>query len=217
MAAAGREIPLKKGESALLVIDMQKGFAVPGKGICSDIDPENIPEKDQYLFNRISQLVVPNVAELIRHCEQNKCEVIYTYVENLTQDGRDRSLDYKITGFSFPKGSEDAELLDEIKPIRPEDTIMIPKTACSVFNSTNIEYVLRNLGVTQLAVCGLVTNQCVESAVRDGADKGFLISVLEDCIATHDQPAHDAALKNMKGFGRIVSYKTIMEELTKWQ
>ena len=62
----------------------------------------------------------------------------------MTKDGRDQSLDYKLSGFLVPKGSEDAQIIDQLAP--GENDILIPKTSCSVFNSTNIEYVLRNLG-----------------------------------------------------------------------
>lgn len=71
-------------------------------------------------------------------------EVIYTYIESLTKDGRDQSLDYKLSNFLVPKDSPDAKIIDELTPV--ENDILIPKTSCSVFNSTNIEYVLRNLG-----------------------------------------------------------------------
>ena len=89
-------------------------------------------------------------------------EVLYTTIESLTKDGRDRSLDYKITGFHVPKGSWDGKVIDEIAPA--EDEIVLPKTSSSVFVSTHIDYLLRNLGVKQLVLCGLVTDQCVESA-----------------------------------------------------
>jgi nicotinamidase-related amidase len=67
-------------------------------------------------------------------------EVTYTLFENMTADGRDRSLDYKITGFHVPKGSVDAQVLDALAP--SADEIIIPKTSSSVFISTNIDYVL---------------------------------------------------------------------------
>ena len=75
-------------------------------------------------------------------------EVLYTTIESLTQDGRDRSLDYKITGFLVPKGSRDGKVIDEIAPVG--DEIVLPKRSSSVFVSTHIDYLLRNLGVKQL-------------------------------------------------------------------
>ena len=75
------------------------------------------------------------------------------------------------------KGSIDAEVIDELKPM--DNEIIIPKTSSSVFNSTNIEYVLKNLSIQYLMIMGIVTDQCVETAVRDGCDKGFLITLIE--------------------------------------
>jgi signal transduction histidine kinase len=45
--------------------------------------------------------------------------------------------------------------------------IVIPKTASGIFNATNVDYVLRNLGIDYLVMYGVMTDQCVESAVRD--------------------------------------------------
>jgi len=61
----------------------------------------------------------------------------------MTRDGRDRSLDYKISDIDVPRGSWEAQVLDEIAPV--EDEMIFRKTSSSVFISTNIEYVLRNL------------------------------------------------------------------------
>ena len=63
----------------------------------------------------------------------------------MTRDGRDRSLDYKISRLQRAEGLAGREVLDEIAPA--EDEIVFPKTSSSVFISTNIDYVLRNLGV----------------------------------------------------------------------
>ena len=55
------------------------------------------------------------------------------------------------------------------------DEIVLPKGSSSVFVSTNITYLLNNLDVEQLVICGGLTDQCVESAVRDACDAGFLL------------------------------------------
>ena len=60
---------------------------------------------------------------------------------------------------------------------------MLPKTSSGVFNSTNIDYVLRNLGIRYLIVAGVVTDQCVDMAVRDAADRGYLV-----CVAAMPAP-----------------------------
>ena len=97
-------------------------------------------------------------------------------IQSLTTDGRDRGLDYKISGFHVPPGSIDAKVLPSIAPL--DDEIVIPKTSSSVFNSTNIHYILGNLGVKQLILCGCVTDQCVEHAVRDACDLNYLVTLV---------------------------------------
>jgi len=88
---------------------------------------------------------------------------MYTVIEALTRNGRDLSLDYKISGLVVPRGSWDAKVLDAIAPA--EDEIVLPKTSSSVFISTNIDYVLRNLGVKSLIVC---TDRSVHRLDRSG-------------------------------------------------
>lgn len=215
--ADSRNIPIKPKKTALLIIDMQEYCAIPGKGLFKDVNPKKIPDAHKYMFERLEQTTIPAIRSLLIEFRAHKSEseVIYTFIESLTLDARDQSLDYKLSGFCVPKGSPDAKILDEIQP--EPDEILIPKTSCSVFMSTNINYVLRNLGISQLVVTGMVTNQCVESAVRDAADLGYLVTLVEDAVATHTQADHDQSLKNMKGFARICSHKTVLEELKIWQ
>jgi len=199
-----REQKIDKNNTALLIIDLQKG----------EYNPEIISKKphDKYMWDRIKNIVLPNGKKIIDKCRQNKVEVIYTVVESYTKDGRDRGIDYKISGIFCAKNSKEAEVLDEIKPL--DNEIIIPKTSSSVFNSTNIEYVLRNLSIQYLMIFGIVTDQCVETAVRDGCDKGFLITLIEDACATHTQERHDNSLKGVKGYCRIRKTSEILEELT---
>ena len=85
-------------------------------------------------------------------CRAADIEVLYTTIESLTLDGRDRSLDYKITGFHVPKGSWDGQVLDEIAP--QGDEIVLPKTSSSVFVSTHIDYLLAQSGGQAIGVIG---------------------------------------------------------------
>ena len=71
-------------------------------------------------------------------------------------------------------------------------------------------------GVTQLVITGVVTNQCVESAVRDAADRGFYVTLMEDGVATYNEEDHLQSLKNMKGFSRIVSHDKLIQEIESW-
>ena len=200
---AFRERAAEPDKTALLVVDLQKGEYNEEK--CR-AEPEHA-----YLWNRIRDLVIPNGQRLIAACRRTGVEVIYTVVESLTLDGRDRSLDYKISGIFAAKGSREAEVIDEIRP-DPND-IIIPKTSSSLFNSTNFEYVLRNLGVEYLMVMGVVTDQCVETAVRDGCDRGFLMTVVDDACATFSEARHRESLIGIKGYCRVRTTEQLLAEL----
>jgi len=75
--------------------------------------------------------------------------------------------------------------------------IVITKTCGGVFNGSNIEYVLRNLGIQHLIVVGVVTSGCVEVAVRDAADRSFQVLLVEDATATWSDDMHRAAMRAM--------------------
>jgi len=210
--ALSREIPVDRDHCALLYIDVQNSSARRDGGEFSQTPRGSFDEALGYYFHRLEHIAIPNMRRLKAACRAGHIEVMYTVIESLTKDGRDRSLDYKITGFNVPKGSWDARVIDEIIP--SDDEIVIPKTASSVFNSTNIDYVLRNLGVRSLILCGLLTDQCVESAVRDGCDLGYLVTLVPDACATLSEERHENSLAAIKGYCRMRSTDELLEELT---
>ena len=199
-----RERSVEADKTALLLIDLQKGEYNEEK--CA-AEPDRA-----FLWDRIANAVIPNGRRLLAACRGSGVEVMYTVIECLTLDGRDRSLDYKISGFFYPKGSRGAEVVDELKPL--EDEIVIPKTSSSLFNSTNFDYVLRNLGIEFIMTMGIVTDQCVETVIRDGCDRGYLMTLIDDACATHTQERHEASLKALKGYCRVRTSDQVVQELT---
>jgi len=129
----------------------------------------------------------------------------------MTRDGRDRSLDYKISGIDVPRGSWDAQILDEIAP--GADEMVFRKTSSSVFISTNIDYVLRNLGVRSLIVAGMMTDQCVESAVRNACDLGYLVTLLTNACVTESAERHHQALVGIRGYCRQCRTDQLLAEI----
>lgn len=210
-----RDVPLEPGRAALLIVDVQKYCCERSGSAFDGMDEADFESKYGDYFRRLEGQTVPNLQALIAACRAAGVEVIYTVIEALTRDGRDRGLDYKITGFLVPRGSPDARVIDAIAP--GADEIVLPKSASSVFNSTNIEYVLRNLGVERLAICGVYTEQCVESAVRDACDRGFLVTLVSDACTTLSQTAHDNSLNATKGYCRAVDTADLVEELNSYR
>ena len=155
--------------------------------------------------------MLPNIRRLQTACRSGGVEVMYSVIENMTRDGRDRSLDYKISGIDVLRGSWEACVLDEIAPA--DDEMIFRKTSSSVFISTNIDYVLRNLGVRSLIVAGLLTDQCVESAVRDACDLGYLVTLVSDACATASAERHEQSLLGIRGYCRQRSTDTLLTEI----
>ena len=181
MAQLSREVPITPGKSVLLIIDVQNYCSTRKGGEYKEMTEEELTHHE-YFFKKMETKVLPNIKKIQTAFRDMGMEVMFTVIESLTLDGRDRGLDYKITGFNVPKGSWDAKVAPEIEPI--DDEIVIPKTSSSVFNSTPIDYVLRNLNCRHLVICGILADQCVESAVRDACDLNYLVTLVPDACAT---------------------------------
>lgn len=205
-----RDVPLGKGETALLFIDVQK-YSAPGGGAYTHLSSAEVETTYGYFFQEMRERAIPNMQRLQRAARAASVEIMYTVIESLTQDGRDLSLDYKISRLFCPKGSRDAEVLDEIAPAG--DEILIPKTSSSVFVSTHIHYVLGNLGIKYLILAGILTDQCVDSAVRDACDLGYLVTLATDACATLSAARHQSALANNRGYCRQLATEAILAEL----
>ena len=206
-----RDVEIQPDHAALLFIDVQNYNARPDGGEYRHLPATEVEARHGFLFRALRETALPNMQRLQRACRAGGIEVMYTVIENMTQDGRDRSLDYKISGLDVPRGSWDAKVLDEIAP--EGDEMVFPKTSSSVFISTNIDYVLRNLSVRSLIVAGLLTDQCIDSAVRDACDLGYLVTTVTDACATLTQERHDWSLRNNKGYSRQVTTAAMVAEI----
>ena len=206
-----RDVPLDPSASALLFIDVQNFAAHRQGGEFKDLSEAVFEERYGWFFKELEDRVVPNMVRLQAACRKAQIEVMYTTIESLTLDGRDRSLDYKITGFHVPKGAWDGKVIDQIAP--ECDEIVLPKSSSSVFISTHIDYVLRNLGVRQLVISGLITDQCVESAIRDACDLGYLVTQVTDACLTYSSSRHEHSLRTISGYCRQVTTESLIDEL----
>ncbi len=200
-----RDLPFPAQSTALLFVDMQRAWVIPG------LDPHLSATEGTYFYSRVQELVIPNQIRLLSAFRERGADVLHTIIESLTADGRDRSLDHKLSGMHLPKGHPDAEVIEELVPA--ENEILLPKTSSGVFNSTAIDYVLKNLGIQRLVICGVVTDQCVDMAVRDAADRGYLVTLVADACATHDKSRHQACLEAIKGYCHVSNTDAVLRRL----
>jgi nicotinamidase-related amidase len=186
------EFVLEPEYTALLIIDMQYLDAHPDYGLCKQAKEKGLEEEFKYYIERLG-LIVSNIKNLLDFFRKNNLEVIYARIVSLHGDGRDRSLMHKLANLNVSPESKEGEILEELKP--QKDEIIFDKTCSGVFNGTNIDLVLRNMGIKYLVVTGVVTDECVETAVRDAADRGWMVILVEDGCAAVTQEVHDATLR----------------------
>lgn len=211
LSTTTRDVPIVPDRAALLFIDVQNFSCHRDGAEWETMTPAELAQKRDPFLAQMGDQVLPRMLALQTAARRAGVEVIYTTIESLTLDGRDRSLDYKITGFNVPKGSWDGRVVDEIAP--GPDEIVLPKSSSSVFVSTHIDYLLRNLGVQQLILSGVLTDQCVESAIRDACDLGYLVTQVTDACATFTEARQTASLAAIRGYCRQRTTAEMVAEL----
>ena len=206
---------LKLHNVALMVIDIQYLDAAEGHGVFADAEKSGVPrEAQEYYFKRLHHIVLPNVRRLQDAFRDLKLEVIHTRIQSLTMDGRDRSVGHRRLGLHAAPGSREAEFLPEVAP--KGDELIINKTASGVFNSTNTEYILRNMEIDSLYVCGVYTNECVSTTVRDACDRGFHTTLINDACATVTPELHNATISTLKDrYSRVMTSEEVIKEIRK--
>lgn len=204
---------LERHNTALLCIDMQYLDAAPNYGVFAEATSHGLPpESLNYYFDRLREQVLPNVRRLQDAFREAGLEVIHTRIQSLTLDGRDRSPGHKRLDLHAAPNSKEAEFLPEIAP--RGDEIVLNKTASGVFVSTNLEYVLRNMGITGLFVVGVYSNECVSTAVRDACDLGFYVTLVSDGIATVTAELQSATITTLKDrYARVVDTEEAIQEI----
>ncbi len=207
--------------TALVVIDLQKYMCCPDIGI-GPVYAKQTPEVGKYWFSRISKVVVPNVKRLLEFFRSNRLRVIYVCVGPLLPDASDmfarrRMRDKKrieaahIDHFFYP-GTLEHEVVDEIKPLKGE--IVFNKNSTSAFNSTNIDQILRNMGIESLVITGMATHACVEITARDAADRGYNCILVDDACADRSQELHDWTMINFaRDYGKVMNTKEVIDYL----
>lgn len=181
-----------------------------------DVEASGIPpEWQDYYFDQLQEHVIPNVQRLQASFRGHHLEVIHTRIQSLTRDGRDRSQGRKRLKIPAPPGSKEAQILDEVAP--EGDEIVVNKTTSGVFSSTNMHYVLQNIGVQALYVVGVYTNECVETTVRDACDFGYLVMIVSDACATVTPELHDASLQTLRDrYARIVTTEEALADIDRF-
>jgi nicotinamidase-related amidase len=205
---------------ALVVVDMQNSTANLNHGWNSLLE-EKYPEIAAYVIPRLRDVVIPNNRRLIHLFRQYGLPIIYLTVSRQRADGADWPPPLRRRYQHFEDvverevraadASFDSEVIEELKPT-PDDFV-IRKTSTGPFNSTGLDQLVRNLGVKAMVITGVATNSCVETTLRDAADRGYDCLLVEDACSTLHPAYHEATLLNCEMiFGNVRTTDEIIEE-----
>jgi len=187
---------LRGRQTALVIIDMQYHGASREHGLIKKRLAEGNDAAVAYVVDRIERTVLPSIRRLQAAFRAAEMEVVHVKTESLTNDGRDRGSAAKRHGTHVRPGTRSADILDEIAPVG--DEIVVAKTCSGVFNCTNIDYVLRNVGVSTLVLGGRRTGSCIDLAARDAADRGYFVVIAEDATASWSADMQAQAIEDLR-------------------
>ena len=191
------EMELSKERTALVVIDMQRAFLEDEGSLAkAGIDITGL------------KAAMEGCKRLLASARQAGVPVIHTrYVYRPDYADGGILVNYIMPQLrevdSLAAGTPDIEIVDELAPVDGET--VIDKNRPSAFYATNIEPLLNGLGVDSLVVCGVTTNICVETTVRDASQRDYKVFVPKDATGELEQLRYDGALAGMAWvFAKIV-------------
>jgi isochorismate hydrolase len=175
--------------AALLVLDMQNYFLSP----------------DSHAFVPSAPVILPNIQKLIRDFYAHNCPVIFTRHLNTDADAGMMSRWWRdIIRAETPQSAI-------VSSLDTSNGFLIQKTQYDAFYNTSLEQTLRNRGVEQVIITGVMTHLCCETTARSGFVRGFHVLFCVDGTATYTEEAHRASLYNLAhGFALPVLCKEIV-------
>ena len=215
-AAAPYEFAFEPASCALVIIDMQRDFVEPGgfgEALGNDVA-------------LLSRAIAPTRrvldaararGMLVIHTREGHRPDLADLPPAKHRRGR---LDVKIgdagpMGRLLVRGERGHDIIDELAPLPGEP--VVDKPGKGAFHATDLAAILASRGIRQLVVCGVTTEVCVSTTVREANDRGYDCLVLDDCTGSYFPEFHAAALAMIAAqggiFGWVGSSQAFLEAL----
>jgi nicotinamidase-related amidase len=148
-----------------------------------------------------------NSSNLAEYARQTGCTIIHAPINFEKGHNEISTLPYGILagvkeGQAFTNGEWGADFAETMMP-KEGDMVVKGKSGLCAFQSTNLDFLLRQKGATSVVLGGFLTNCCVESTMRSAYEKGYKVYTLQDCMAATSAAAHDATLEHNFGMFSI--------------
>lgn len=189
------DLKLNRAKAALLVVDMQKFFLTPG------VDA----------YTEGGSAIIPNLKKLIKAFRAAGRPVIYTRHVHKADKSDAGIMGWWWQGMCL-EGSPESEVHPEIAPLPGEKVIF--KHRYSSFYNTDLEIVLRCLGIEDVVVTGIMTNLCCETTAREAYMRDFRVFFPADGTGASHEDMHQATLLNLSfGFAAITTVDDLILQI----
>ena len=208
-----RALALEPGRTALVVVDMQRGFLDPGEAM--EVPP--------------AREIVPAIQNLLGVFRSRRLPVVFTefvYSESVPVLIGRLHPEHRLAppgaprGFGLPsssclEGTASAETVPDLAP-RP-DEIVVRKRGYDAFAGTLLDRALRARNVTSLVVTGTMTDICVLATVTAALHREYRVTLVEDGVATVWPEIQRATLDIIgRAYGRIATSKEVADDISRW-
>ena len=208
------DLTLAPASTALLIIDMQRDFLEPG-GFGEMLGNDVSLLRSTIRPTRAVLDAARRAGLLVVHTrEGHRADLSDCPPSKLTRGGQTVIGTDGPMGRVLVRGSEGHDIIPELYPIAGEP--VIDKPGKGAFYATDLGPILSSGGISNLVVCGVTTEVCVNTTVREANDRGFECVVLEDCVGSYFPEFHEAALRMITAQGAIVGWTSTSARIVEW-
>jgi nicotinamidase-related amidase len=111
------------------------------------------------------------------------------------------------------RGEYGNDIIDELTPLK--DEIVLDKSSYGTFLTTNIDEILKNKGINNIAIAGVTADVCVHTTLREATDRGYNCFYLKDAISAFKPEIRDACEQMILEEGNVWGELTTVEEFLK--
>ncbi|HZP91573.1 MAG TPA: cysteine hydrolase [Burkholderiales bacterium] len=205
MQAEPYELEFDPATTALLIIDMQRDFVLPG-GFGEALGNDVTPLQATIAPTRSVLETARKLGMLVIHTREGHRPDLTDCPPTKLERGRGKTRigDPGPMGRILVRGEVGHDIVPELYP-RPGEPV-IDKPGKGAFYATDLELILRDRGIRTLIVCGVTTEVCVNTSVREANDRGFECVVLSDCVGSYFPEFQKSALAMIKAQGGIFGW-----------
>jgi len=211
------EFALDPSRAALLIIDMQRDFVEPG-GFGAALG-NDVSQLRGSIAPLQSLLAAARAAGLfVMHTREGHKPDLSDLPESKRTRGRGATTigDEGPMGRILIVGEPGQDIIPELYPVAGEP--VIDKPGKGAFYATELADIVAERGIAQLIVCGVTTEVCVHTTVREANDRGIECLVLSDCTASYFPEFHETALRMISAqggiFGWVSDSRSVIAALT---